>query len=217
MKLSTILFTFVCTGTLLVQVLTNIGYKKEYEQHLLSLQQHGALHSFPAEKISAVVAKNVRFTLHVTPLRQGFQEDVRQAGIDFTMQGDTLLITSKTNSYDETNYFQAYLHTLPTLVLQNANVNILVEKPGDLTAYIEKGGQLLVQKGHFNRLKAEVRDSSRLFFDETASVGRLELTLKDRSRLSDNNTKIDHISPVYISDSASLSLSGRLLKMLHQH
>ncbi|AEI47059.1 hypothetical protein [Runella slithyformis] len=215
MKLSTVLFVIFCAGTLLVQVLVNLGFKKGYQEHLLFVKnQVFPINDFPLENIKVVVAKGVRFTLYVTKSQQGFKQDVRSEGITFTAQGDTLFISSKEGKYNERNYFETYFHAVPTLILTNANANISVNTNEELNTRIEKNGQLLVQKSRFRKINAEVKDSSALVFDADAMVDVLEVKLKDSAALRDKNANINKIIPTYISDKASLSLSGKGLRAL---
>jgi hypothetical protein len=216
MKLSTVLFVIFCAGTLLVQVLVSLGFKKGYEEHLLFVKkQVFPINDFPLENIKVVVANGVRFTMYLTKSQQGFKQDVRPEGITFKAQGDTLFISSKEGQYNERNYFETYFHRVPTLILTNANANISVNTDEELNTRIEKNGKLLVQKSRFRKINAEVKDSSALVFNEDATVDLLEVNLKDSAALRDNNANISRIIPTYISDKASLSLSGKGLRALH--
>lgn len=159
MKPSNILFILFCAGTLLVQLFTNLGYKKGYEEHLLfAKNQVFPINNFPIENIKVVVAKGVRFTLHLTKNQQGFKQDVRLEGITFRSQGDTLFITSKDGKYNERHYFETYFHIVPNLILLDANATIIAKSEGELNTRIEKNGQLLVEKSSFRKINAEVKD-----------------------------------------------------------
>lgn len=216
MKPSNILFTFFCACTLLVQLFTNLGYRKGYEKHLLFVKnQVFPINAFPLENIKVVVAQGVRFTVNLTKNQQGFKQDVRLEGITFKAQGDTLFITSKDGKYNERHYFETYFHIVPSLVLLDANANIIAKSEGDLNTRIEKNGQLLVEQSHFRRINAEVKDSSTLIFNADAAVDLLEVTLKGSASLSDHDANITKIVPVYISEKASLSLSGKGLRAWH--
>lgn len=216
MKPSTILFILFCAGTLLVQLFTNLGYRKGYEEHLLFVKnQVFPINAFPLENIKVVVAKGVRFTLYLTKKQQGFKQDVRPEGITFKAQGDTLFISSKDGKYDELNYFETYFRSVPNLILLDANANIIAKSGEELNTRIEKNGQLLVEQSSFRKVNAEVKDSSTLIFNADATVDLLEVKLKDSASLSDHDANITKIVPIYISDKASLSLSGKGLRALH--
>lgn len=216
MKLSTVLFIVFCAGTLLVQVLVNLGFKKGYEEHLLFVKnQVFPINDFPLENIKVVIAKGVRFTLYVTPNQQGFKQDVRPEGITFKAQGDTLFISSKDGKHYDRNHFETYFHGVPTLILLNANANIIVNTEEELNTRIEKNSQLLIEQSSFRKINAEVRDKSTLSFKADATVDLLEVKLKDSASLSDHDANITKIIPIYISDKASLSLSGKALRTLH--
>ncbi|MEI7586469.1 hypothetical protein [Runella sp.] len=215
MKPSTILFIIFCAGTLLVQLFTNLGYRKGYEEHLLFVKNHVfPINAFPLEHIKVVVAKGVRFTLYLTKNQQGFKQDVRPEGITFKAQGDTLFISSKDGKYNERNYFETYFRSVPNLILLDANANIVAKNQEELNTQIEKNGQLLVEKSSFKKIKAEVKDNSTLIFNADATVDLLEVTLKDSASLSDHEANITKIVPTYISDKASLSLSGKGIRAL---
>jgi len=215
MKPSTILFIIFCAGTLLVQLFTNLGYRKGYEEHLLFVKNHVfPINAFPLEKIKVVVANGVRFTLYLTKNQQGFKQDVRHEGITFKAQGDTLFISSKDGKYNERHYFETYFRSVPNLILLDANANIVAKNQEELNTRIEKNGQLLVEKSSFKKIKAEVKDNSTLIFNADATVDLLEVTLKDSASLSDHEANITKIVPTYISDKASLSLSGKGIRAL---
>jgi hypothetical protein len=216
MKPSTILFILFCAGTLVVQLFTNLGYRKGYEEHLLFVKnQVFPINDFPIENIKVVVATGVRFTLYSTANQQGFKQDVRPEGIRFTAKGDTLFISSKEGKYNERNYFETYFRSIPTLILVGANANIIAKNQTEFTASIEKNGQLLIEQSSFRKIYAEVKDSSTLIFNADAAVDVLEVKLKDSASLSDHDADITKIVPIYISDKASLSLSGKGLRALH--
>lgn len=215
MKPSNILFVIFCVSTILVQIFNNLGYRKGYEEHLLFVKnQVFPINDFPLKNIKVVVANGVRFTLNVTENQQGFKQDVRPEGISFKAKGDTLFIASKDGKYNERNYFQTYFRSVPTLLLNNAIVNIIATNQGELNARIQKNGQLLVEQSSFKKMNAEVKDSSTLIFNTDATIDLLELKLADQARLQDNEAKIAQIIPVFISDNASLSLSGKGLRAL---
>ncbi len=92
----------------------------------------------------------------------------------------------------------------------------MAKEQSELNIIIQKKGQLLIEQSNIEHIKAEVSDSSALIFDKDAVVGIFELKLKDKSQLRDNNAQIAKVSSGYISDSASLVLSGRVLRMLKQ-
>lgn len=216
MKPSTILFILFCVGTLVVQLLTNLGYRKGYEEHLLFVKnQVFPINDFPIENIKVVVATGVRFTLYSTANQQGFKQDVRPEGIRFTAKGDTLFISSKDGKYNERNYFETYFRSVPNLILLDANANIIAKNQAEFTVRIEKNGQLLVEQSSFRKITAEVKDSSTLIFNADAAVNVLEVTLKDNASLSDHDADITKIIPIYISDKASLSLSGKGIRAMH--
>ncbi|RDB05677.1 hypothetical protein [Runella aurantiaca] len=216
MKLSNILFAIFCSGTLAVQVLVNLGFKKGYEEHLLFVKnQVFPINDFPLENIKVVIAKGVRFTLYLAKNQQGFKQDVRPEGVTFKAQGDTLFISSKDGKYHERNYFETYFHDIPNLILLNANANIIANTEEELNTRIEKNSQLLIEQSSFRKINAEVKDKSTLIFNADATVDLLEMKLNDSAVLRDNNAKITKIVPIYISDKASLSLSGKVLRALH--
>lgn len=216
MKLSNILFAIFCAGTLAVQVLVNLGFKKGYEEHLFFVKnQVFPINDFPLENIKVVIAKGVRFTLYLTKNQQGFKQDVRPEGITFKAQGDTLFISSKDGKHHERNYFETYFHDVPNLILLNANANIIANSEEELNTRIEKNSQLLVEQSSFRKINAEVKDKSTLSFKADATVDLLEVKLIDSASLSDHDANITKIIPIYISDKASLSLSGKGLRALH--
>ena len=73
----------------------------------------------------------------------------------------------------------------------------------------------MVEQSIFSKVNAEVKDSSTLIFNADVTVDLLEVKLKDSASLSDHDANITKIVPIYISDKASLSLSGKGLRALH--
>ena len=212
MKPSNILFLSLCVGTLLVQFFLNLGYQKPYQDHLaFAKNQAVVLNAFPSENIKVVLARGLRFTMYGNQKQQGFRQDVRPEGISFTMKGDTLLITakSKSNRYD---YFKAYFKQMPTLVLEDANVNAIAKSQENWQVYIKKNGGLMVEQSNFENLNAVVSDSSTLTLRADAKITTLAFTLKDKSNLTDDGATLKTLKCVYVSDSAKIFLSGHNFK-----
>jgi hypothetical protein len=216
MKPSTLLFIFFCTGTFFVQLFNNLGYRKGYKEHLLFVKnQVFPINAFPLKNIKVVIAKGVRFTLYLTEHQEGFKQDVRPDGITFKAQGDTLFISSKDGKYNRHSHFETYFYHIPDLILLDANANIIAKNQEELNSRVEKNSQLLIEKSHFRKINVEVKDNSILIFNADATVGLLEVKLKDSASLSDHDANITKIVPIYISNKASLSLSGKGLRALH--
>lgn len=216
MKLSNVLLLSLCVGTLLVQIFLNLGYQKPYEAHLAFVKnQSFKVNSFPSENIKVVLARGVRFTVHSTQKQQGFIQDVRPFGITFAMKGDTLLINAK-NDGNKNDYFEVYFKQIPTLILQDANVNVVAKTQEYWQVFVEKRGSLLIEQSNFQNVSAVVSDSSLLTLRANVKINALQMTLRNKAILTDEGANLKMLQRLYVSDSARVNLSGRNLRIFRQ-
>ena len=212
MKLSNLLFMSLCAGTLLVQFFLNLGYQKPYQDHLAFAKNQGAkVNAFPSENIKIVLARGLTFTVYGNQKQQGFTKNTREAGVSFAMKGDTLLITPN-KGIPENSFYTLYFKQIPTLVLDDAHVNVIARNQEFWKVYVKKQGSLLVEDSSFENLNVSVSDTSSLHLRADAKINALTLTLKDKSNLTDDGATLKTLKCGYVSDSAKIFLSGHNFK-----
>jgi Putative auto-transporter adhesin, head GIN domain len=211
MKTSNILLGIIGVGTVVAQAITAVGFQETY-QALVVNRPPATLSPFPAGgPFQHLVVENVGCNVVGTEL--GYEDLNPYDSVTFSVRQDTLFVRSDKREPSSSYHFRVHVPPLASLTLRNAHV-FLGNNTFKTTQLSVSRSHLFVNEGNFEQLTLNARDSSEVTLNTDVRVKQLTLNIADKASVLAAKAQVDQLNSVFLSDRASVQVSGAVLKQL---